>query len=410
MDVILIPGLWLSGSSWELVTPVLAGAGHRPRPITLPGMESPDADRSAISLEEAIAAVTEAVDESTGEVVLVGHSAGGGVAHAVVDARPDRIARVLYVGGFPIPTGEPIAGGFPTEGGEIVLPGWDAFEDPDLADMDEQMLRAFRDRAIASPGRFATDPQRLTDDRRYDVPVTIVCTEFSSGLLQEWVEQGLDPVREIPRLRHVEYVDLPTGHWPQFTRPADLGRIIADRASRPHIDEHHRIHPPADANETLTALGFLDYQRATLAWKVRGLDGRQLAQTTAASSLTLGGILKHMAVVEELWFSRSLHDLPWRDPWRSVDWDAAPDWEFRSAAADSPDDLHRLWRTATDRSRALAAAALARGGLDVPAAQTGDDGEAITLRWIVLHMIEEYARHNGHADLLRESIDGETGE
>jgi uncharacterized damage-inducible protein DinB len=176
------------------------------------------------------------------------------------------------------------------------------------------------------------------------------------------------------------------------------------------IDEHGRPEPPLVADETDTLLGFLDYQRATLAWKCAGLDSAGLRATTAASTMTLGGMLKHLAYVEDSWFARSLHALDRRPPWDTVDWHADRDWDWHSAVEDSPEQLHALWQESVQRSRELTAQALAEGGLDVLARRTWPDGRAPSLRWIVCHMIEEYARHNGHADLLRESIDGQTGE
>ena len=176
------------------------------------------------------------------------------------------------------------------------------------------------------------------------------------------------------------------------------------------LDEHGRPEPPAAADEVATLLGFLDYQRATLAWKCSGLDAAGLRATTAASTMTLGGILKHMSLVEYGWFSRSLHGREYAPPWDAVDWKADPDWEWRSAAGDTPEQLHALWQDTVARSRTLVAQALADGGPGQLACRTWPDGRAPSLRWILCHMIEEYARHNGHADLIRESVDGLTGE
>ncbi|HKC29566.1 MAG TPA: DinB family protein [Jatrophihabitans sp.] len=176
------------------------------------------------------------------------------------------------------------------------------------------------------------------------------------------------------------------------------------------IDEQGRPEPPPAADEAATLLGFLDFQRATLAWKCAGLDADGLRATTAASTMTLGGLLKHMAYVEDLWFARRLHGRAAQPPWDTVDWRSDRDWEWRTAAADTPEELRSLWRDAVERSRAAVAEALPDGGLDQLAHQKWPDGRVPSLRWIVVHMIEEYARHNGHADILRESIDGETGE
>jgi uncharacterized damage-inducible protein DinB len=178
----------------------------------------------------------------------------------------------------------------------------------------------------------------------------------------------------------------------------------------PVVDDHGRPEPPIAADEVTTVLGFLDYQRATLAWKCRGLDAAGLQVKVAASSMTLGGMLKHLAYVEDYWFSQRLHGHARRPPFDAVDWKADPDWEWHSAAADTPEQLFALWQDSVARSRALFAEALADGGLERLARQPWPNGESPSLRWIVVHMIEEYGRHNGHADLIRESIDGETGE
>jgi pimeloyl-ACP methyl ester carboxylesterase len=192
-------------------------------------MESKDADRSGITLRDHIDAVVEVIDSldpAGGKVVLVGHSGGGAVAHAAVDARPDRVARVVYVDSGPLGDGGVINDELPSEDGEIPLPDWAIFDDEDLVDLDDQLRAAFRERAIPTPIHVASDPQRLSDERRYDVPVTIIACEFPSEMLRKWMEQGHPYVRELAKIHDVEYVDLPTGHWPQFTRPEDLGQAI----------------------------------------------------------------------------------------------------------------------------------------------------------------------------------------
>ncbi len=176
------------------------------------------------------------------------------------------------------------------------------------------------------------------------------------------------------------------------------------------VDEQGRPEPPLAGDETATLLGFLDHQRATLAWKCAGLDAAGLRATVGASPMSMGGLLKHLAYVEDNWFSRSLHGRDRQPPWDTVDWTADPDWDWHSAADDSPEQLQAIWRESVARSRSLTEEALAEGGLGQPARRTRPDGRTPNLRWILLHMIEEYARHNGHADLLRESVDGLTGE
>jgi pimeloyl-ACP methyl ester carboxylesterase len=229
MDVILIPGLWLDGSSWDEVVPVLQQAGHRTHALTLPGMESKDADRSKITLRDHVDAVVEVIDSvgpDGGKVVLVGHSGGGAIAHAAVDARPDRVARVVYVDSGPLGDGGLINDELPTENGEVPLPDWTLFEEEDLVDLDDRLRAAFRERAIPSPAHVASDRQRLSDERRYDVPVTVIACEFPSAMLQKWIEQEHPYVRELAKIRDVSYIDLPTGHWPQFTKPAELAAAI----------------------------------------------------------------------------------------------------------------------------------------------------------------------------------------
>jgi pimeloyl-ACP methyl ester carboxylesterase len=170
--------------------------------------------------------VVKAIDAVDSKVLLVGHSAGAGIAYAALDARPDRVEGAVYVAGFPLGEGEVNPGGYTVVGDQIPLPDWQEWDDADLAGLDDSALVQFRARAIPSPAFLARDPQRLSDDRRYDVPVTMICTEFSSEMLRGWIERGLAPVREYPKFREVTYVDLPTGHWPQLTRPSELVRII----------------------------------------------------------------------------------------------------------------------------------------------------------------------------------------
>jgi len=168
--------------------------------------------------------------------------------------------------------------------------------------------------------------------------------------------------------------------------------------------------PPVAGGERDTLLGALERQRRYLAWKCGNLDAAGLRATLGPSAMTLGGLLKHLALVEDHWFSVRLHGRDPQPPWDAVDWDADPDWEWRSAAGDRPEQLISLWEEAVGRSRALVAEALADGGLDRPAAFTWPDGRAPSLRRLIMDMIEEYARHVGHADLIRESVDGLVGE
>ena len=154
-----------------------------------------------------------------------------------------------------------------------------------------------------------------------------------------------------------------------------------------HIDEHGRPEPPIAADETATLLGYLDYQRATLEWKTRNLDRTGLSRTVASSTMTLAGLLKHMAFVEDHWFGGMLHDLPRMSPWSEVDWAATPDWEWESAVSDAPDAVRAQWNTSVERSReavrtvlTLADGADPLGGL---AKRAWPNGERPSLRWIL---------------------------
>jgi uncharacterized damage-inducible protein DinB len=171
---------------------------------------------------------------------------------------------------------------------------------------------------------------------------------------------------------------------------------------------HGRWEPELDADERGMLTSFLDYQRATLVWKASGLTQEQMGRTVAASSLTIAGIVNHLALVEDSWFTEDFAGRPMPAPFTDVDWDADPDWEHRTALDEAPDVLLARYASACERSRAVVAAA---ASLDAPSvAFAKREGIPFTLRWILVHMIEETARHNGHVDLLREAIDGVTGE
>jgi pimeloyl-ACP methyl ester carboxylesterase len=232
MEIVLVPGFWLDASSWEKVTPALVRAGHAVHPLTLPGLESVNADRSGIGLRDHVNAVIAAVRELSGPVVLVGHSGGGAIIHGVVDAVPDRITRAIYVDSGPLGDGQAINDELPVENDEVPLPAWEEFEEADLTDLTEELRADFRARAIPEPYAVTSDAQRLSDERRYDVPVTVICCEFPVTEMLEWVAAGHPFVAELARISDVEYVDLPTGHWPQFTRPADLGDVILAAVDR----------------------------------------------------------------------------------------------------------------------------------------------------------------------------------
>jgi len=168
--------------------------------------------------------------------------------------------------------------------------------------------------------------------------------------------------------------------------------------------------PPLAGTEAEHLTGALDRLRATFRWKADDLDAEGLRTRVGASSLTLGGLLKHLAVNEDYAFTVKLKGEPLGEPWEESSWDTDDDWEFTSAAGDAPADLYALWDGAVARSRARLNAALADGGLDQLTHASAPDGSHASLRRLVVDLIEEYGRHTGHADLLREAVDGRTGE
>jgi uncharacterized damage-inducible protein DinB len=178
------------------------------------------------------------------------------------------------------------------------------------------------------------------------------------------------------------------------------------------VDEYGRPQPPYAGGEVATLLSFLDYQRGTLARKCRGLSDEQLRIARRPSSMTLGGLLKHLACVEDSWFTETVAGEPLPEPWAGVDFEADPEWTWHSAASDSGEYLRALWTERVERSRAVVQAQFSKGeeaALSETHAAWGYQ-DRVSLRWVLVHMIEEYARHNGHADLMRESIDGQTGD
>lgn len=226
MDILLIAGLWLEGSAWDDVVPELIALGHRPVPLTLPGQGDGNA---GATLDDQVAAVIAAVDATPGKPLVVGHSAASSLAWMAADARPGKVAGVALIGGFPAPDGQAYADHFAMEGGAMPFPGWGPFEGPDSADLDEQARNRFASAAVPVPEQVARGVVRLTDERRFDVPVVIVCPEFTPAQAKEWIAAGESP--DLARATHLAYVDLDSGHWPMTTRPRELARVLAEAAS-----------------------------------------------------------------------------------------------------------------------------------------------------------------------------------
>ena len=225
MDILLIAGLWLDGSAWDDVVPGLESLGHRPVPLTLPGQG--DGSGSA-TLDDQVAAVLAAVDSASGKPMVVGHSAACTLAWLAADARPEKMAKVALIGGFPSADGEPYADLFEPEDGVMPFPGWGPFEGPDSADLDEEARRSFEAAAIPVPEGVSRGVVRLTDERRFDVPVVLVCPEFTPTQAQEWIDAGDLP--ELANAKHLDLIDIDSGHWPMFTKPTELARLLASAA------------------------------------------------------------------------------------------------------------------------------------------------------------------------------------
>jgi pimeloyl-ACP methyl ester carboxylesterase len=221
-QIVLLGGLWLNGSVWTGVVSELADSGRRAVPVTLPGQG--DGNRSA-TLDDQVAAVLAAVDAAPGGSVVVGHSAACSLAWLAADARPDRVAKVVLIGGFPTEDGRAYAEFFDIGDGVMPFPGWAPFEGADAADLDDRARADFAAAAIPVPEGVARGVVRLRDERRFDVPVVLVCPEFTAAEAREWIAAGELP--ELGAAKHVELVDINSGHWPMITQPAELARILA---------------------------------------------------------------------------------------------------------------------------------------------------------------------------------------
>ncbi|NEC38912.1 alpha/beta fold hydrolase [Streptomyces rubrogriseus] len=225
MDIVLIGGLWLNGSVWEGVASTLESLGHRPVPLTLPGQGD---GAATATLDDQVTAVLAAVDAAPGRPMVVGHSAACALAWLAADRRPERLAKVALIGGIPTPDGRAYADFFEIRDGVMPFPGWEPFQGPDAADLDETARHELAAGAIPVPEAVARGVVRLSDERRYDVPVVVVCPEFTPAQAREWI--GAGDVPELARAKHVDFADIDSGHWPMITKPAELARILAAAA------------------------------------------------------------------------------------------------------------------------------------------------------------------------------------
>ena len=221
MDIILIAGLWLPRTIWADVVVELERLGHRALPVALPGVD--DASSTA-NLADQVAAVREAVDDADRPMV-VGHSAACTLAWMVADQRPDAIDSVVMIGGFPAADGESYADFFPSVDGLMAFPGWEPFAGPDSDDLDGAARDRIASAAIPVPEGVSKGVVQLTDDSRIDMPIVLVCPEYSPEQAKKWIDAGDIP--ELSRASKVSFVDIDSGHWPMISKPAELARVLA---------------------------------------------------------------------------------------------------------------------------------------------------------------------------------------
>lgn len=219
-DTVLIGGLWLAPEIWDDVVAELDRLGHRGLPVALPGQGDGD---TVATLDDQVAAVLAAVDGCAEPPVVVGHSAAASLAWIAADRRP--VARVVLIGGFPVEDGAAYADFLPIVDGAMPFPGWSAFEGPDAADLDPGTRERLASAMIPVPEGVALGTVRLESEDRYDVPVTLICPEFTPDDARAWIAGG--DVPELAKTKHLDLVDLDSGHWPMVTQPVALAGLLS---------------------------------------------------------------------------------------------------------------------------------------------------------------------------------------
>jgi pimeloyl-ACP methyl ester carboxylesterase len=224
--IILVPGFWLGAWAWDDVVSALRADGHDVKALTLPGLDSADTDRSPITQSDHVNAIIEAVRAAGAPVVLAVHSASGYAGYVVSDRVPELIAAMVYVD--TAPGKGAIEAGF--EGPEKPMDWEEVEKNEDFSGVSDEQKETFRQRALPVPGGVLREEIALTNDARFDVPSTVIATAYTSDQYKEYVKEGYDFLAGLPELRNLSWVDLPTSHWPMFSRPKELAQIIGDIA------------------------------------------------------------------------------------------------------------------------------------------------------------------------------------
>jgi pimeloyl-ACP methyl ester carboxylesterase len=224
--IILVPGFWLGAWAWDVVADALRADGHDVTALTLPGLESAEADRSSIGLSDHVDAIAEAIAAAGRPVVLAVHSGTGFSGYVASDRVPEQIAAMVYVDTAPgIPPLDPSF-----EGAEKPMSWEELSAEENLDGLSEKQLETFRQRAIPEPGGVLREAVELTNEARLDIPSTLICTGYSSKEYKEAVDEGYAWLAGLKEVRNITWVDLPTSHWPMWSRPKELAEIIGDVA------------------------------------------------------------------------------------------------------------------------------------------------------------------------------------
>ena len=232
MDILLVPGLWLDASSWSDVTAPLVANGHRVHPLTMPGTGASASESDEIGIDDWVGAVVREIDAATHPVVLIGHSGGGNVVYAAADRRPHAVAHVILLDTFPPVPGAGISD-FPVVDGVVPFPGWEFFDEDDVADLSPEARARAGARTSSVPRHVPTDALRLTDERRRGVPVTIVTGTVPANVIREIAADPAPWAAELAAVEDLRIIQLhddgaPGGHWPQFSAPERTARALLE--------------------------------------------------------------------------------------------------------------------------------------------------------------------------------------